>query len=391
MRIGDQEFTRLRVLKILRDYEPVARTELARLCGLSGTTITEIIADLLQRNLILEDKVPTGKRGRPRVNLRINADGGYVVAAYSDWHRMLQVEIVNLGGQSVYSRSTRFARTGKLDDFARDIAKILAETIAASPIDQEQIMYVGVLLPAIVDSRNGAVEYIETFPPGPSPLAAIIEETLHIPTKIEGGVNGVARAEHWFGKGPPLENLCVIVFGLGLGGAHYVNGQISSGAHGLNPELGHVKAVFDHGRQCLCGAHGCLQTYSSISAILAQLCEITGEKLPPYHKWQKTLHKHLAAALSGEEAAGQVIERAGHYLGIAIGNLINYHDPDRIVIFFYDAALMDLITPPMSEAIEKSTLHVLRGRIAVEHKALDSSYFWKGAAAMALEQLFRDR
>ena len=54
MRINDQESNRLEVLKAIRRAEPVSRTELVKLTGLSSATISDITDELLQRGLLLE-------------------------------------------------------------------------------------------------------------------------------------------------------------------------------------------------------------------------------------------------------------------------------------------------------------------------------------------------
>lgn len=391
MRVSDQEFTRLRVLKMLRRMEPIGRTQLAQACGLTGTIITEIISDLLRRELVLEEKVSTGARGRPRLDLRINSEGGYVVAAFCDWRRALRVEIVDLSGRSIFSYSAPMADTQRLDVRARQIADILADAIDAGPAPREAIKNAAVALPAIVDSGNGQVRYFASFEPGPCAFAEIIEQRLNIPTTIEGDVNVLARAVHWFGDGLAQEDLITIAFSLGLNAAHYKEGFVSTGAHGVNPELGHVKATYENGRRCECGAFGCLQTYSSISAIIDQICERTDQASPPYYEWEPQMRRHIAAANAGEEPAREVIEKAGRYLGVAISNFLNVSDPDRIVVFFAEPGLIDLVSRPLHDAVEANTLPVLRGQATIELKALDDSYYWKGAAAMALEQIYRTR
>lgn len=391
MRVSDQEFTRLRVLMMLRRMEPIGRTRLAQACGLTGTTMTEIVSDLVRRELVLEEKATTGARGRPSLDLRINAEGGYVVAAFCDWRRTLEVEIVDLSGRSVFSHTARLKDTRRLDVRAREIGDILAEAIDAGPVPKTAIKNAAVALPAIVDSRSGQVRHLETFEPGPCAFADIIEQRLDIPTTIEGDVNVLARAVHWFGDGLAHEDVITIAFGLGLGAAHYKEGFVRTGAHGVNPELGHVKAAFENGRPCVCGARGCLQTYSSISAIIDQICERTGQPRPPFFEWEAQMRRHIAAARAGEAPARDVIEQAGRYLGVAISNYLNVSDPDRIVVFFTEPGLIDLVAAPLHEAVEANTLPVLRGQARIELKALDDSDFWKGAAALALEQLYRNR
>ncbi|MBV1686706.1 MarR family winged helix-turn-helix transcriptional regulator [Novosphingobium sp. G106] len=57
--MSDQAYNRLSVLKALRAAEPVSRTDLAELSGLNGGTITAIVRDLVERGLVIEERVPS--------------------------------------------------------------------------------------------------------------------------------------------------------------------------------------------------------------------------------------------------------------------------------------------------------------------------------------------
>jgi len=65
MRISDYEWNRLQVLKAIRRSEPVARTDLVKMTGLAGGTITQLTADFVRRGVIMEEKAAPGAPGRP--------------------------------------------------------------------------------------------------------------------------------------------------------------------------------------------------------------------------------------------------------------------------------------------------------------------------------------
>ena len=52
LRLTDPEMNRLRLLKAIRRAEPVARTQLSEITGLSGASITELTADFLRRDIV---------------------------------------------------------------------------------------------------------------------------------------------------------------------------------------------------------------------------------------------------------------------------------------------------------------------------------------------------
>jgi predicted NBD/HSP70 family sugar kinase len=388
MRISDQEFNRLTVLKRLRAAEPVSRTELAALSGLNGGTITTIVRDLVDRGLVIEQRMASTGRGRPKVNLRIDPNAAFVAGATLTGHGSIEGEIVDLRGESVFSFRHVPPQSTRLDELAHRFADVVAEAIAAAPVGKEQISQVGIGLPAIVDRNRGIVEFLETFDDGPSPFAAIVEQRLGITTWIDNNINLLARAEHWFGDAD-VEDFTVVFLGLGLGAARYQAGQLLIGAHGIEAEFGHTKIVPEGGRPCHCGAFGCLQAYSAVSGMIQQWSEERGEESPPHYRMNRIFETMVVQAQAGDPGVLDILSRAARYLGRGLANHINMQDPERIVLLAENEALVPLIADQFFAALDQDTLPVLRRRARVTFKNMDNASYARGAAAMVLERLYR--
>jgi transcriptional regulator of PTS gene len=392
MRIGDQEYNRLKVLKTLRRAEPVGRTELAGLSGLTGGTITEICGDLVERGLLLEERMPSGRRGRPRVNLRINPAGGYALGAYLNDDGRVACEIVDLTGTQcfLYVRALPAQRWDRIEPFVAAIAGIIDQAIEASPFPRAMIERVGLGLPALIDSEGGAVHWLQTFEAGPVQVAAPIAEVLQLPVTIDNNINVVARGEHWFGDHAQSDDFLLLHVALGISSARYANGQLVSGAHGLNSELGHSKIVADGGLPCDCGASGCLGAYGSLTGIVRQIATARGEALPHFPQVPEIFRGYADEAERGNAAVQAVFERAGRYLGIAMANHINGFDPGRILMMVDEAALIPRIAPAFFAAVRANTLPAIRAMPVIEIRVLEDELYRQGLAAVVLEQIFRN-
>ncbi len=391
MRISDQEFNRLTVLKRLRASQPVSRTELARLSGLTGGTITAIVADMVERGLIIEEKVAAGNRGRPKVHLSINPRAAFIVGATlrSDLEGALVIDIADLAGNSIFSQIASLTETTLWNNLADQYAVAIADCIAASPIDRSEIAQVGIGLSAIVDNRGGIAIKMETFEPGPFPFAAAVEKRLGVPVRLDNIMNLLARAQHWFGGAIDVEDFTMVYLDLGLGAGSYRDGHLVTGSHGIEAELGHTKIVVDDGRLCHCGANGCLQAYSAISGIVEQYRDAQNLAPLPYFQLSAALAEMVGKARSGDGAALDIFHRAGRYLGIAIANHINMQDPERILILCSEPDLVDLIAGSFFEALESNTLPTLSNPTKVTFEELAPQSFAKGAVAMVLEQIYQ--
>lgn len=389
VRISDQEAVRLQVLKAIRRAEPVSRTELVVLTGLAPTTITEIVAELVARGMLIEERAPVA-RGRPRMQLRLNPHAACVVGAFPSIEGSLTLEIVNIKGDSLYRKGiTSLVPTRSIEEYAHRTADAILEAITAGPIRIEDIHSVGLGLRATVNGPAGTIHWLPPLAPQSVPIAAIVEQRLNLPVIVDTNANLAARCEHWYGRDRQVDDFALILLGVGIGFSRYVNGELWTGAHGLNPEFAHVKVEMEGGAPCICGARGCLTTVASIRGIVHRIFEVRGQEPPRVDRLLGVFHELAAEARNGDGTAREAFEAAGRALGLAVANLINSSDPGRVSVLATDPDLAGLMIGPFHAAVHENTLPVLRGRAPVQFEVVEEIRYALGAAALVLERLYR--
>lgn len=389
MRITDQEANRLSVLKAIRRAEPVARTELVGLTGLTSGTITEIVGDLVRRKALLETKSPAVGRGRPRVQLYLNPEAGFVVGAFLLPTSELSVEISNARGDPLYSRSTAISRAPTIQAWAEQIGDIIDATIESSPCRRERIRRVGVALPAVVDSIGGVLHWLQTYPLESVAVGAIIESRVGLPVTVDHSVNVIARAEHWFGEDRQVDDFSMVAVGHGLGLAEYVDGALKTGAHGINSEFSHAKVARNDEITCLCGGRGCLTTYASAYGVVLRTAAARGSPRPRLRDAFSLFQSFTTDARAGEATATAAFNLAGEMLGVGVANLINTSDPARVLVLVHDPDFAELIEPSFQTSVQENTFAPLRARAPVDFRIAEEARYSHGAAALVLEQLYR--
>jgi predicted NBD/HSP70 family sugar kinase len=391
MRINDQEANRLRVLKAIRRAEPVARTELVGLTGLPAWAISEIVGDLLRRNLLIEQKAATSARGRPRVQLRLNPEAAYVAAAFLKPDATLAVEMADLRGDVRFATSFDLPRPATVEALAAEIAADIDQAIRTSPVPQKAIHSVGLGLPATIDGPAGVLHWLPPQPPRPVHFAAQVSDALGLPVFLDNTANVLTRAEHWFGEDRQVDDFSLIFVGLGMAAGRYVDGLLRAGGHGLNSEIAHMKLGFGDGPACICGARGCLTTYASLGGVVARCAELRGDPDPAGPVAMiETFRSYADAARAGDAGLRQVFDLAGKALGIGVANYVNVWDPSRVLVRVLDASFTELVEPPFRAALDENTLAPLRGLAKVSFAANTEAAFARGAAALVLERLYRD-
>lgn len=137
----------------------------------------------------------------------------------------------------------------------------------------------------------------------------------------------LALGEGWLGAARGHSNFVAMVVSTGIGGGIVLDGHLLDGSTGNAGHIGHVIVVPD-GRECSCGARGCLEAEASGWAI----AEITGA--PP------------------AEATSSVVERTGRLVGRGVASVMNLLEVELAVVGgsvalgygeqFFDAAQAEL-------------------------------------------------
>lgn len=124
------------------------------------------------------------------------------------------------------------------------------------------------------------------------PLRARLGERLGLPVRVDNDAKALALAEGWTGAARSAANFIGMVVSTGIGGGIVLDGRLLDGAAGNAGHIGHV-IVEPEGRECPCGARGCVEAEASGTAI----ARITG-------------HPAAEASLDNRVRAGTLVGRA---------------------------------------------------------------------------------
>jgi glucokinase len=223
------------------------------------------------------------------------------------------------------------------------------------------------------------------------PLQQEIERQVGLPTHILNDARAMTFGEWKYGAGRGVQTVACITLGTGVGGGLVVNGQLHLELGGTAGELGHQVIDVD-GPSCGCGSRGCLETYASgpaiaaagIKAVVQGLTTRIGEMVN-YDLNRITPEVVYQAALSGDTIAQEIYQRAGHYLGVAIANVIVIVGPRKIVIGGGVSQAGELLFEPIRRTIKSSVFITSTEQIEIVPAQLGINAGIIGAAAWASE------
>lgn len=307
-------FNQQLVLRATYDRAEVSRAELARLTGLTRTSVSALVGELIRDDLIEEVGRGPSTGGKAPIMLRVRPDSRHAIgldlgeSAFSG-------ALVDLRGRVV--KQAAVALEGRDGDDAVEIVFGLIESLIRRN-GTSSLLGVGIGAPGLVESRTGVVRWAVNLDWSDLPLGKLVSERFRMPAIVANDTQAAAVAESTFGAIPWPQNLIVVRVGRGIGAGIILDGKLYQGDGSGAGEIGH--SIFgpvsdaDRIEPCRCGRTGCLETIASMRSMIA-----AAHQLVPAITDDATL---IAAFREGDEHARGVVLRAASVLGEGIAALI---------------------------------------------------------------------
>jgi len=252
----------------------------------------------------------------------------------------------------------------------------------------ETIRSVGVGVPS-GNFINGTIEHAISLPwKGEIPLASMLRDRLGMAVAVGNNAHVRALGEHAFGSAHGMSDFIVITLGPGVGSCLFSNGKPHLGTEGFAGHVGHV-CVKPGGRQCGCGARGCLEAYCAEKGIVETARKLmeSSEK-PSLMRNMDQLDPKLITDCceQGDELAIQTYQVTGEILGVVMANYASIFNPQAIIFTGGISKAGHWLFEPARESFEENVFHNLRGKVMFLTSALtDLERSVLGASALAWE------
>ncbi len=201
---------------------------------------------------------------------------------------------------------------------------------AKTEYPDQKVDSIGCGVPGIV--KNGMVINAPNVKWKNEPLAKDLEAATGLPVTLINDATAALVAENAFGASKGVDNSAMYTLGTGVGGGLIINGKVVTGSHGVATEFGHTlhKPNF---YSCNCGKNGCLETYSSATAIVKQFEHLVEQGLKTELELGDLEAKDIIdAAKNGDEAALAAFNILTDELALNMANLIDILDPEVFVV-----------------------------------------------------------
>lgn len=387
------------------------RHELAEALELSPVIVSRILQKLItQQKIVVVGKGKSTGGRKPEI-FSVNPDWGRVIGV-TFTSRGIVSAIASPNGilenLTTYDFSKKYSRTQTLDKIYRAIS----DQIIFAHRKSQRIFRIAIGISGLVDERLGISLNFPHYEEWQDvPLRSLIEKKFSIPTVVANNVTAVTIAENIFGKYRDAKNVLYFHLGPGLGLGIIVNRKVYRGTRINIGEFGHTTVGGDENRICYCGSYGCLESFASAEALVAEAesalrngatSVLAGKKsynansIPSQAtkssdgaKESITVSAILKAAADGDRLAFHLVEKAARYLGIGIANMVNVFAPEKVILGGMMVEESELMVDLIKNALRTKALHKIGEDLHIELSSFGKEEGIMGAISLGWADCFQ--
>jgi predicted NBD/HSP70 family sugar kinase len=373
------------LLKVIWRERHISRADIARVTGLSPSTVSAIVTGLQQAGLVRETGAGLSRGGR-RPTMIGFCDDVFALVGVELGASHVTVVVTDLRADVRASRFALYPVRTDPDGALATVRTFIDEGLREVGVTRNQVIGIGVGVPSPV--RPGTPGRL---PPLIVPawrdhdVHEILSRAYGLPIFVENDANLGALAEQWWGVGRDGKDLTYIKIGTSIGSGHIINGELYRGAGGTAGEIGHLP-MDPAGPRCPCGLTGCLTTFIGSETLVARARrEVT---VPGPHVNVGDL---VRAARMGDAAARKIVTEVGEHLGVAVASLMNVLNPAVVVLGGEITGVGDLLLDPVRAAVRARSLATTFEDTAIMTSNLGDKAIAVGGATMVLRAALADR
>ena len=329
-RTHTKEHNRRLVLRTIFSHENISRADIARMTNLTRSTVSDIVADLIEGGLVSEIGVGQSQVGKSPILLSLIEDSRWLIGLNLAQNQF-RGAVVNLRGKIRDAVALPVNEGGS--DALPLVYQILDKLISST---NRPLTGIGVGAPGLVNTSEGFVVDAVNFNWKNLPLTRLLEQRYHLPVSILNDSHAAAIGEKTYGKDfQNDENLVLVHVHHGIGAGIIINREIFQGDGGFAGEIGHIVVVHENGELCRCGKRGCLETVASAKALIRQVRERARQD-PDWRLARDPRGINLdtieEAFQSGDTLTCDLVMKTANYLGMAIASLVGILNIQKVVL-----------------------------------------------------------
>ncbi|MBE3091304.1 MAG: ROK family transcriptional regulator [Candidatus Atribacteria bacterium] len=363
------------VLRTIEKNDSISRADVGKIVGLTPPTISAIVKDLIERDIVQEIGKGASSGGKKPIMLKINSKAAYMIAVDLGGENGIRVALMDLSYHIIKEKYGPKIESLNDKKFKNALSVILTDFIREMNIPRGKILGICIGVPGIVDFKSKKIIAAPCLNWEIS-LEDLDLIEIGISITIENDVNLMALGEKTKGIAQKIKNFVFVGERTGIGAGIIINRKLYEGANNAAGEVGYLLIDPEYAPKST-RDHGCLEKLASYKVIVEKAREKMGKNI-------RVMDVYKAAA-EGDNVALGIVKKALKFLAYGIANISCVLDPELVII----GGGISILPPRFLEEMKMNIRKIIPFVPKMEFSKLGEDGVLIGAAVMVLEPLKR--
>ena len=384
------------ILEVFRTHTTLSRARLAMETGLNPSTVSNIIGELIQEDLIRETDLIQSSTGRPGRLLELNPEGGCALGIEINVD-YIELVVTDFAANILWRQRQASTPEAGQDVIMPQVLHLAKQASAFIQARKSRLLGIGVGVPGLVDVSSGLLRLAPNLHWVDVPVRDVLASYFDCPIYVESEANAAALGEYYFGAVRNVKDFIYLSSaGIGLGSGIVMGGKLFRGMFGYAGEAGHM-TLDVNGELCGCGKRGCWETFVGPRAVeqhIRQSLALGAKSI--LHDMAKGDLQNIVfddvvqAAQAGDQIAMDALGQVAFYLGIGIANLVNLFNVEVIVLGGALNNASSLLLKDVERIVSTNTLAPGREHLRIIPSAHGTDACIMGAITLVLDDILRE-
>jgi glucokinase-like ROK family protein len=381
---------KIRVLQLIRNEKEITRAEIIRMSGLSAPTVTRIVNQLVQLNLIQAARIGSSIGGRPPQLIRFNSKENYVIGIDLG-ATFIRSALSNLDGDFIFEIHVPTNLKKGFDGVMEQAGGLIEKLCERARQKSLPLWGIGIAVCGMVNKNTGIVEYSPIFGWKNVNIHKAISKYTSLSIALGNVTNLIALAELLFGAGKVYKSFICINLGYGIGSGIITDGKLFEGTDGIAGEIGHVivdKYSKRKGREGISGTLEALASGYGLADIAREIAK-TDSKSILYSLDSEDIDAKgvFDAAKKGDRLANELVDSVAGYLSVGIDTLIKLFNTECIVLSGGLVQNGDILIDKIRKQVKNYSMAGISRSVPVKTSSFGENAAMVGSFSLILERI----
>jgi predicted NBD/HSP70 family sugar kinase len=328
------------ILNTIIQHEPLSRADLVRFTQISKPTVSNLVDELITRNLIREIGAGPSQTGRKPILLKFNSTLKYFLVfntGRADYH----VALADLKGVILAEQNGEFTLAQTYQERLAVLCGCMHALLDQLQLEPTALLKIHGGAPGVYVGPGQALKWSGVAIPEDRDMQTCLEQAFQTPVILNHSSKLALLGEKIAGKAQAASHVIYIDWGYGLGGAFLFNDRLYFGATNSAGEIGYIYsdlkefdayhlAPYKDGALEALISGGALQKigldYVKKQNAAQMLALVKGDAT------QITAKVIFTAARQGDPQAYFILKDAFRYFNLTLCNIINMLNPELVIL-----------------------------------------------------------